>query len=51
MVAVIVVKGVRLDNVVELERMLVQKVLVLVCFVVVNSSTEQAVRLLALRAA
>ena len=52
MVALIVVKCVRLDNVVvESERMLVQKVLMLVGFVVVNSSTGQAIRLLALRAA
>ena len=50
MVALIVVKCVRLDNVVvESERMLVQKVLMLVCFVVVNSSTGQANRLLASR--
>ena len=52
MVALIVVKCVRLDNVVvESERMLVQKVLMLVCFVVVNSSTGQANRLPASRAA
>ena len=52
MVALVVVECVRLVGaVVELERMLVQKVLLLVCYVVVDSSTGQANQLLASRAA
>ena len=52
MVALIVVKCVRLDNVVvESERMLVEKVLMLVCSVMLNSSTGQANRLPSSRAA
>ena len=51
-VALVVVECVRLVGaVVELERMLVQKVLLLVCYVVVDSSTGQANQLLASRAA
>ena len=52
MVALIVVKCVRLDNVVvESERMLVEKVLVLLCSLVLNSSTGHANRLPSSRAA
>ena len=51
-VALVVVECVRLVGaVVELERMLVQKVVLLVCYVVVDSSTGQANQLLASRAA